>query len=62
MNTQWKLLGLGFIGGMIPLTAYLLVSTPRYERLSDEVIDGNRYAQTVGYEGNPAVGPNFVDA
>lgn len=62
MNTHWKLFGLGLLGGMIPLTAYLWVSSPRYDKLSDEVIDGNRYAQAVGFEGNPAVGPNFVDA
>jgi Do/DeqQ family serine protease len=62
MNTHWKLFGLGLLGGMIPLTAYLWVSSPRYDKLSDEVIDGNRYAQAVGFEGNPSVGPNFVDA
>jgi Do/DeqQ family serine protease len=62
MKTSWKLIGLGFLGGMLPLSAYMLVSKPQFDKLSDQVIDGNRYAHAVNYDGNMAVGPSFVEA
>jgi S1-C subfamily serine protease len=62
MKTSWKLIGFGFLGGMLPLSAYMLVSKPQFDKLSDEVIDGNRYAHAVNYDGNMAVGPSFVEA
>lgn len=62
MKTSWKLIGFGFLGGMLPLSAYMLVSKPQFDKLSDQVIDGNRYAQAVNYDGSIAVGPSFVEA
>lgn len=63
MNKNLKFLGLGLIGGMIPLGFSMLLNISPYESLSDKVIDGNRIAaRQVSYQGNAAIGPDFVQA
>jgi Do/DeqQ family serine protease len=64
MKNNIKLLGLGLLGGMLPLGAYLMLSGTPFTKLSDQVIDGapNYYAQAANFDGNSAVGPNFIDA
>lgn len=64
MKNNIKLFGLGLLGGMLPLGAYLMLNGTSYSSLSEEVIDGNRnfYARSVNLEGMNAAGPNFIDA
>lgn len=64
MKNNIKLLGLGLLGGMLPLGAFLMLSGPTYTNLSDQVIDGNRMynAQAVNFEGATTSVPNFVNA
>ena len=64
MKNNLKLFGLGFLGGLLPLSAYLMLSSNAYTNLSDKVIDGNRLSniKSVSLEGSGAVAPNFVDA
>ncbi len=63
MNKNLKFLGLGLVGGMIPLGFSMLLNTSPYQSLSDQVIDGNRnFAQKVGMSMNPTIGPDFVNA
>lgn len=64
MKNNIKLFGLGLLGGMLPLGAYLMLNGTSYSSLSEEVIDGNRnfHARSVGLEGMNAAGPNFIDA
>ena len=59
-----KLFGLGLLGGMLPLGAFLMLHSSPFTRLSDEVIDGNRnyYAKSVGLDGMNGTAPNFVEA
>ena len=64
MNSNFKLLGLGIVGGMLPLGIYLAMNTSSGS-LSDRVIDGNnpRFAKQVNYtESSAGIIPNFVDA
>ncbi len=63
MKNNLKFIGLGLLGGLLPLSAFLMLSGARYGKLSDEVIDGNRYYNAVpaGYYGMGNA-PNFVDA
>lgn len=63
MNTTLKMLGLGLIGGSLPLALYLTFSAEN-TLLSDQVIDGNRnfYAQQASLSTNPALAPDFVQA
>ena len=42
MNSKWKSLGVGILGGMIPMGMYLFFAQPYNTSLSDEVIDGNK--------------------
>jgi Do/DeqQ family serine protease len=63
MKNNIKLFGLGLLGGMLPLSAYLMLSGSSFQNLSDQVIDGNRsyYARTVGLDGSNLM-PNFIEA
>ena len=63
MKNNIKLFGLGLLGGLLPLSAFLMLNGSRYGKLSDEVIDGNRYHNAIpaSYLGM-ANAPNFVDA
>jgi Do/DeqQ family serine protease len=64
MKNNLKLFGLGLLGGMLPLGAYLMLSSSPFTNLSDQVIDGNRLAnvRAVSLDGSGLVAPNFVDA
>lgn len=64
MKNNIKLFGLGLLGGMLPLGAYLMLSGTPFNNLSDQVIDGNQQynARTVSFEGGSALAPNFVEA
>jgi Do/DeqQ family serine protease len=64
MKNNLKLFGLGLLGGMLPLGAYLMLSYSPFTNLSDQVIDGNRLAnvRAVSLDGSGVVAPNFVDA
>jgi serine protease Do len=64
MKNNFKLLGIGLLGGMLPLGAFLMFGSSPYSSLSDEVIDGNRihHAIPVSYEGASGTYPDFVKA
>jgi len=64
MNTKWKSLGVGILGGMIPMGMYLFFAQPYNTSLSDEVIDGNKdyYARSTAMYSAPSMPDNFVDA
>ncbi|TSJ47656.1 trypsin-like peptidase domain-containing protein [Fluviicola chungangensis] len=63
MNNSLKYLGLGIVGGMIPFAFGFLLSHQADTPLSEQVIDGNRLAKTVSYNGMPpAEGASFVEA
>lgn len=63
MNTTLKILGLGFLGGALPLAAYITFSSEN-TLLSDQVIDGNRnfYAQQANFSNASGLTPDFVQA
>jgi len=63
MKTNFKFLGLGLLGGMLPLGLFLCLNNPS-KSLSDEVLDGNRYHQArfASLSTNPMMTENFVDA
>ena len=64
MNTKWKTLGIGILGGMIPMGMYLFFAQSYNSKLSDEVIDGNKnfYARSASMYSAPSMPDNFVDA
>ena len=62
MNNSLKYLGLGIVGGMVPFAFGFLLSNHNDTPLSEQVIDGNRLAKTVSYNGMPVEGVSFVDA
>ena len=64
MKNNFKLLGLGLLGGMLPLGAFLMFNATSYSSLSDEVIDGNRLynARAVNFDGTNPIGPDFISA
>ena len=63
MNNSLKYLGLGIVGGMVPFAFGFLLSRNYEAPLSEQVIDGNRLARTVSYNGMPPVeGASFVEA
>ena len=63
MKNNFKIVGLGLLGGMIPFCAYLMLSQPDYALLSDEVIDGNRInARTVNFDGSAGMGVDLTTA
>jgi Do/DeqQ family serine protease len=63
MKNNFKIVGLGLLGGMIPFCAYLMLSGPDYALLSDEVIDGNRInARLVSYDGTSGMGVDLTTA
>ena len=64
MKNNLKLFGLGLLGGMLPLGAYLMLSSSPFTNLSDQVIDGNHLAnvRAVSLDGSGVSAPNFVDA
>lgn len=59
-----KTIGLGLIGGLLPLGVYLTVGNNQSVSLSDEVIDGNRnvFARNVSLSGVPLGTDSFVAA
>jgi Do/DeqQ family serine protease len=63
MKNNIKTIGLGVLGGLIPLGAYLMLSTHEGLSLSDQVIDGNRLynAKAVSFNENGNL-PNFTTA
>jgi serine protease Do len=63
MKNNFKIIGLGLLGGMIPFCAYVMLSGPDYALLSDEVIDGNRInARSVSYDGTSGMGVDLTTA
>jgi hypothetical protein len=63
MNKSLKFLGLGIVGGMIPFAFGFVMSVANRGPLSEEVIDGNRYAHNVSYSGMPTTDAEaFVSA
>ncbi|MDF3026389.1 MAG: protease Do [Fluviicola sp.] len=62
MNNSLKYLGLGIAGGMIPFAFGFFLSNNYDTPLSEQVIDGNRLAKTVSYNGMPVEGASFVEA
>jgi len=55
-----KVLGVGILGGTLPLATFVVMHSSS-EKLSDKVIDGNRYAQAVSM--NSSAAPvDFTDA
>ena len=63
MKNNFKIVGLGLLGGMIPFCAYLMLSGPDYALLSDEVIDGNRInARSVSFDGTSGMGVDLTTA
>jgi Do/DeqQ family serine protease len=63
MKNSIKTLGLGVLGGILPLGAFLMLNTYNDLTLSDQVIDGNRkyYARSVGLDAMGSL-PNFTEA
>ncbi len=63
MKNKLSVFGLGVLGGLLPLGAYIMLSSNPTLSLSDQVLDGktNTYAQTVGLNAINSV-PNFTDA
>jgi serine protease Do len=63
MNNSLKYLGLGIVGGMVPFAFGFLLSHNYDAPLSEQVLDGNRLARTVSYNGMaPVEGASFVEA
>ncbi len=65
MNTTFKTLALGLVGGLIPFGVYLFVGNTSNVSLSDQVIDGNseNYGKMVNMPAfNPAMTNDFVAA
>jgi len=64
MKTKLRILGLGVLGGMIPLGMYVFFAQNNETSLSDQVIDGNSdyYARAASMYANPMMTENFVDA
>ncbi len=62
MNNKVKIVGLGFLGGMIPFAFGYILSMQHYGSLSDEVIDGNRHLHNVSYSGLPTDATGFIEA
>ena len=65
MNTNLKFLGLGLVGGMLPLGLSMILHSNPSQSLSDQVIDGNKNynARQVNYSGfAPDATESFVSA
>lgn len=64
MNRNIKHLGLGLLGGMLPLGLFLAFSTGTNQSLSDQVIDGNRnnHSKAVNLLDSPTLAQSFVGA
>ena len=65
MNTNFKTLGLGILGGIIPLSAYLYLNTPQELKTSStDILDGNKknYALTTSLPENITTLTNFTEA
>jgi len=64
MKTKLRFLGLGILGGMLPLGVYFSIVGNTNQSLSDRVIDGNEhyYAQKASLSPTPAMTGDFVDA
>lgn len=62
MSNTWKYLGVGILGGMVPFAFGYILNATSYSSLSDEVIDGNRFAHQVNYSGVPAGTEGFIEA
>lgn len=63
MSNTIKYLGVGILGGMIPFAFSYFMGTPQpTSSISDQVIDGNKFAKSVSYNGLPAETTSFVEA
>lgn len=62
MTNTFKYLGIGFLGGMIPFAFGYFMSTTSPASLSDQVIDGNKFAKEVSFNGLPVDQNAFIEA
>ena len=64
MKSNMKFLGLGLLGGMIPLGAFLMLNGSPSMNLSDQVLDGGRnpYAMNTSLGDSQGMTGNFVQA
>ena len=64
MKHNMKFLGLGLLGGMLPLGAFLMLNSSPSMNLSDSVIGGDRnsYAMRTSLGDLPNATGNFVEA
>ncbi|HRP52364.1 MAG TPA: trypsin-like peptidase domain-containing protein [Fluviicola sp.] len=63
MSNTIKYLGVGILGGMIPFAFSYFMGTPQpTSSISDQVIDGNKFAKSVSYNGLPVETTSFVEA
>jgi serine protease Do len=58
--SYFKMLGLGILGGTLPLATYVIIEHSS-TKLSEQVLDGNRFAQQVSMSGIPP-GADFTEA
>jgi serine protease Do len=63
MKNKISVFGLGVLGGLLPLGAYLMLSSNPTTSFSDQVLDGNKAypSHLVDFSGTSSV-PNFTDA
>jgi serine protease Do len=63
MKNKLSVFGFGVLGGLLPLGAYIMLSSNPSTSLSDKVLDGRQdyYSQQVGLHSNTSV-PTFTDA
>jgi serine protease Do len=63
MKNKLSVFGFGVLGGLLPLGAYIMLSSSPSTSLSDKVLDGRQdyYSQQVGLHSNTSV-PTFTDA
>jgi len=54
------MLGLGILGGTLPLATYVIIEHSS-TKLSEQVLDGNRFAKQVSMSGVP-LGADFTEA
>lgn len=64
MKHNFKLIGLGLLGGMLPFGVFLMLNNNSSTKLSDQVLDGNRnpYALQTSLGDTPHVTGDFVTA
>lgn len=64
MNTNLKNIGLGMLGGIIPLSAYLYFQNPQQNLSSEQLFDGkkNKWAHSTSLGENVTALTNFTEA